>query len=78
MKQRLVEEDSLHGVQVKVTHIHLQHLQPLEQVEEGDHLVRQDLESNELNMTNCFRQRFSSVKGSYMVPIFSDGAVIKY
>ena len=62
MEKRLIEEDSLHGVKVEVTDVHLQDLQTFEQVEEGDHLTWQDLEGNQLDMTNCFRQWFPSVK----------------
>ena len=62
MEKRLIEEDSLHGVKVEVTDVHLQDLQTLEQVEEGDHLTWQNLEGNQLDMTNCFRQWFPSVK----------------
>ena len=62
MEKRLIEEDSLHGVKVEVTDVHLQDLQTLEQVEEGDHLTWPDLEGNQLDMTNCFRQWFPSVK----------------
>ena len=43
VKQWLVEEDCLHAVHVEVTHVHLQHLQTLEQVQERPLLVRQDL-----------------------------------
>ena len=62
MEKRLIEEDSLHGVKVEVTDVHLQDLQTFEQVKEGDHLTWQNLEGNQLDMTNCFRQWFPSVK----------------
>ena len=38
MEEGLVQEDGLHGVKVEVAHVHLEHLQALEKVEERDHL----------------------------------------
>ena len=38
VKERLVQQNGLHRVEVEVTHVHLEHLQALEKVEKRDHL----------------------------------------
>ena len=76
VKERLVEEDGLHGVQVEVTYVHLEDLEPLEEVEEGYHLRGEDLEHDELKVTHCLRQRLPPVECPVVVPVLADGAII--
>ena len=45
------------------------HLETLEEVKESSELVGEDLERNQLKFSDSFRQWFSSVKRTMMVPV---------
>ena len=77
VEEGLVQQNRLHGVQVQVADIHLQHLQTLEQVEEGHHLAGDDLEHDQLQVPHRLGQGFPPVKRAYVVPVITDGAVIQ-
>ena len=49
-----------------------EHLKALKEIEEGSQLLRENLERDELKLSHTFRQRFSSIKSTILIPVLPE------